>query len=535
MNKYRSVLIVVLDGVGWEPQRTQGNALLKAHIPCLNRLMASSLSTTLLAHGKAVGMPSNSDMGNSEVGHNVIGAGRIFSQGALLVNQAIDSGSLFSRSTWQKIVHRPELISGSQCLHIGGLLSDGNVHSHQNHLFALLKEAKKIGIKKIRLHMLLDGRDVSPKSALIYAETLESVLNDLKGPGIDYKIASGGGRSSVTMDRYGADWPMVQRGYQAHVLGQGPAFSSLKAAIEHFYSQGIEQDQQISEFVMGDYAKEGVQDGDSFIFFNFRGDRAIEFTQALTQKDFPHFVRTRVPKVLYAGMMQYDGDLKIPENYLVSPPVIEDTLSSLLSEKGITQFACSETQKFGHVTYFWNGNHSQSLDKETWIEIPSDDHPFQDRPWMKCAEICDATLKFMTTTKEPFVARINFANGDMVGHTGNLDATITALDCMDLQLQRILMTAEKTNTTVIVTADHGNADHMWELDSKGMPVLNKQNIPIQKTSHSLSPVPFIVYNPKAPMQIVNSSGSLGNIASTTLEIFGLNPPSFYLPSLVKYV
>jgi 2,3-bisphosphoglycerate-independent phosphoglycerate mutase len=529
------VVIVVMDGIGVAPAG-EGNAVTLARTPTLDWLRANTPNTTLRAHGTAVGLPSDDDMGNSEVGHNTLGAGRVFDQGAKLVNNAIASGAIFRSETWRQLVTRVH--ERASTLHFIGLLSDGNVHSHEQHLYALLEGAARDGVKRVRVHALLDGRDVPETSALVYVDRLEAKLAALRSDGRDYRVASGGGRMKVTMDRYEADWAMVERGWKVHVLGQGPGFTSLRAAVETLREQqpGV-TDQNLPGFVIVE--RDGtpvgpIRDGDAVVLFNFRGDRAIEITRAFEQEHFTAFERGPKPDVLFAGMMQYDGDLRLPSRFLVSPPEIDRTLSEYLADNGIPQLACSETQKFGHVTYFWNGNRSASLPGETWIEIESDTRPLQERPWMKSSEITDRVIDELRTGKFRH-ARINYANGDMVGHTGVRDAAIYAVEAVDLAVGRLLPVISAMKGALIVTADHGNADEMYELDKKSkLPLLDQDGKPRPKTSHTLNPVPFFVYAPSVSVTIdrtVQNAG-LGNVAATALHLLGFEAPEGYLPSVL---
>ncbi|MEY4581180.1 MAG: Phosphoglycerate mutase, partial [Pseudomonadota bacterium] len=390
------VVVCVMDGVG-KGRPDEGNAVWLARKPTLDFLEANALYTELTAHGTAVGMPSDSDMGNSEVGHNALGAGRVFDQGAKLVDSAIKTGALFEGEVWRTLTESCK--RRDTPLHFIGLLSDGNVHSHIDHLLALLQRAAADGVKRARVHVLLDGRDVSETSALSYVAVLEHALSAInQSPERDYRIASGGGRQTTTMDRYGADWRIVERGWNAHVLGEGRAFPSAEAAVAAFRSEqaGV-IDQDLPPFVIVDERGTPVgriEDGASVVLFNFRGDRAMELCQAFEQSEFQHFDRKRRPDVIFAGMMEYDGDLHVPGRFLVSPPVIDNTLGEYLARNRLTQFALSETQKFGHVTYFWNGNRSGMFDAnyEKYLEIPSDRLSFDLRPWMKAAEITDALI-----------------------------------------------------------------------------------------------------------------------------------------------
>jgi 2,3-bisphosphoglycerate-independent phosphoglycerate mutase len=534
------VLIVVMDGVGLRDSRF-GNAVNLAKTPHLDRLKKLPLFTSLEAHGTAVGLPSNDDIGNSEVGHNALGAGRIFAQGAKLVNQAIESGTLFQGKTWKDLISKVK--KENSTLHFLGLLSDGNVHSHEQHLYAMLREAKREGVKKVRIHILLDGRDVGEKSADIYVERLEQLMGQLRDGSFDIQVASGGGRMNITMDRYNADWDMVKRGWETHVLGRAPlTFTSLKEAIATFRKDPNLTDQYLPAFVIVSPDSKRpvgtIEDRDSVIFFNFRGDRAIEISRAFTEKNFEIFDRERVPQVSYAGMMEYDGDLHIPPAYLVNPPAIDQTLTEYLLKYGVRQFACSETQKFGHVTFFWNGNRSGYFNKELeeYVEIPSDVIPFNERPEMKAELIADATIARMQKKSFDF-GRINFANGDMVGHTGDLQAAITAVETVDHQLGRLMAAADETGTTLIVTADHGNADEMFDGKEKDFPEWDKPEgkRPRPKTAHTLAPVPLAIYGVGATgfalAQVERRT--LANIANTAIQILGLPTNPIYLPSLIQ--
>ena len=522
MNK---VLLVVMDGVGIS-KTGLGDAVTAANTPTLDRLTAECPHTRLKAHGTAVGLPSDDDMGNSEVGHNALGCGQVYSQGAKLVNESIETGKIYRSETWAKI--KDACLKGG-VLHFIGLLSDGNVHSNISHLFAMLEEAKKEGIKEVRVHILLDGRDVPATSALTYVDALEAKLSELCRDGFNAKIASGGGRMKVTMDRYKADWNMVKLGWQTHVCGEGRGFASAKEAIETYREEnpGI-IDQDLPAFVIvKDGAPVGkMNDGDAVILYNFRGDRAIEISMAFDDDDFPYFEREYRPDVIYAGMLEYDGDLKIPKKYLVSPPEIKHTLSEYLVAAGVRQYAVSETQKYGHVTYFWNGNRSGKFSDtlETFKEIPSDKVSFDERPWMKCAEITDDLIEVIRSGKYDFI-RCNFPNGDMVGHTGNYDAVVCSMEALDLCLARIKAVCDECGVIMCVTADHGNADEMLEMTKKGK---------IQvRTAHSLNPVPFIIYDKNVRHEIKDKDGfGLSNVAATVAELLGLEPDPVWNESML---
>ena len=488
------VVVVVMDGIGIS-EKTEGNAVFHAYTPFLDSLLQKYPNTLLKAHGTAVGLPSDDDMGNSEVGHNAIGSGQVYSQGAKLVTEAIQTGKMFEGKTWKAL--SDNVIEHRSTLHFLGLFSDGNVHSHIDHLKAMIRKAKEEGIQKVRVHILLDGRDVGETSALEYVEPFEAFLAELRGNAFDVRIASGGGRMKVTMDRYEANWGMVEIGWKTHVLGEGRFFSSAKEAIDTFRSEQPVIDQDLPPFVIAENGKPvgTINDHDSVVFFNFRGDRAIEISKAFEDAQFDKFDRKRHPDVIYAGMLEYDGDLHIPKRYLVAPPEIRNTMGEYLAKTGVPQLAISETQKYGHVTYFWNGNRSGKFDDalETYIEVPSDIIPFEQRPWMKAAEITDRMIEELRTGKYRF-ARVNFANGDMVGHTGNFQAARIAVETVDLCLKRLLSVIDELGGMAIITADHGNADEMFELDKSGKPKKNDNGSMKAKTSHTLNKVPLILYD-----------------------------------------
>ena len=532
------LVTIVMDGVGIAPTNA-ANAVYAAHTPTLDRLMRDYPMVTLKAHGTAVGLPSDDDMGNSEVGHNALGAGQVFAQGAKLVSNSIESGKMFASDTWVNLLSNVK--NNKSTLHFIGLFSDGNVHSHIDHLKAMLSRAKEEGAPRVRVHILIDGRDVGETSALDYILPFEEFLGTLRAPDFDVKIASGGGRMKVTMDRYEADWSMVERGWQTHVLGEGRQFASAEEAVVTYRTELGVIDQDLPPFVIAENGKPvgTIEDGDSVIFYNFRGDRAIEISRAFDGgEEFSAFDRVRVPKVCYAGMLEYDGDLHIPAHYLVSPPEITETQSEYLVATGVSQLAISETQKYGHVTYFWNGNRSGKFSEEleTYIEIPSDVVPFEQRPWMKCAEITDRLIECLESGKYQYL-RVNFPNGDMVGHTGNFLATECSMEALDLQLARILRVVDRLHGVALITADHGNADEMYEIDKKTKePKVGKDGKMKAKTSHTLNPVPFIIYDNfyADGYTVKEDKGTFGlsNVAATTVRFLGLEPPAAWDESVI---
>ena len=530
------IVLVVMDGIG-RGNGDEADAVSIASTPTLDRLWVPGARAELRAHGRSVGLPSDDDMGNSEVGHNALGAGKIYAQGAKLVNAAIANGSIFEGDAWKQIVERG---ARGGAIHFLGLHSDGNVHSHLDHLEAMLAQAAKAGCKKLYVHALLDGRDVPPTSALTYIDRTEKFLASLRSSGIDARIISGGGRMFITMDRYEADWKMVERGWHTHVLADGRTFESATQAIETLRAEkpGV-IDQDLPAFNIAPATP--MQDGDAVVMYNFRGDRAIGISRAFDDTDFDKFDRVRRPDVVYAGMMEYDGDLHIPKRYLVSPPAIERPMGEILAAAHVPQLAISETQKYGHVTYFWNGNRSGMFDDgtETYIEIPSDNVPFEQRPWMKAAEITDRLIAELRTGKHRF-ARVNYANGDMVGHTGAFDATVIAVEAVDLQLARLRKVVNELQGILVVTADHGNADEMFQRDKHGAVMRDKKTgTPVVKTSHTLNPVPFLIDDPargdryEIDPERAKTAG-IANVTATCIELLGFVPPDDLEPSILRF-
>ena len=533
------LLTIVMDGVGLAPDNG-ANAVAAAHTPTLDYLLNNYPTVAIRAHGTAVGLPSDDDMGNSEVGHNALGSGQVFAQGAKLVSQSIETGKLFNSTTWCELVSNVK--ANDSTLHFLGLFSDGNVHSHIDHLKALIEAAKGSGVASVRVHILLDGRDVGETSALDYVLPFEESIGALRSPEFDIAIASGGGRMQITMDRYEANWAMVEAGWNTHVLGEGRQFASAEEAIRTYRDETKVIDQDLPPFVI---AKDGkpvgtINDGDSVVFFNFRGDRSIEISKAFESgDDFDKFDRKRVPKVYYAGMLEYDGDLHIPSKYLVNPPEITNTMTEYLVNAGITELAISETQKYGHVTYFWNGNKSGKFSEEleTYIEIPSDVVPFEQRPWMKCAEITDKLIECLKSGEYKYL-RVNFPNGDMVGHTGSFLATECSMEALDLQLARLLKVVDELHGAALITADHGNADEMYEIDKKTKaPKQSKDGSFKAKTSHTLNPVPFIVYdnftNNNYTVKTDRVDLGLSSVAATTVNMLGFEAPEIWDESLIE--
>jgi 2,3-bisphosphoglycerate-independent phosphoglycerate mutase len=496
-------------------------------------LKKNALYTELKAHGTAVGMPSDEDMGNSEVGHNAIGAGRVFSQGASLVENAINSRALFEGETWKEMI--ANVVQHHTQLHFIGLLSDGNVHSHIRHLIAMLKEAKAAGVKKVRVHVLLDGRDVPPQSALVYVDQLEATLKELSTDGCDFRHRvrrrapghhDGPLRGGLEHGQEGVGHPLEGRG--------APVPVRPRRHREVPADNPAVIDQDLPPFVV---ARDGKPVGalhanDSVIMINFRGDRALETCRAFEEENFTKFERGPKPKVKFAGMMEYDGDTHTPKKYLVSPPAIDRTMGEYLTGSGVNILAVSETQKYGHVTYFFNGNRSGKFNEklEDYVEIKSDRLPFEQRPWMKAAEITDVVLESIRANKHKFI-RINYPNGDMVGHTGHVQAVEISVEATDLCVGRLMEAIKAAGGILVLTADHGNADEMYERNKKGEIVMDpRTGQPKAKTSHSLNPVPCFVWDPagtaKARLSAAAQKGGLGitSLTATCLKTARLRPP-----------
>jgi 2,3-bisphosphoglycerate-independent phosphoglycerate mutase len=530
------VVLVIMDGVGFGKYK-EGDGVAAALTGNLNKMYKAFPWTKLKAHGLAVGLPSDDDMGNSEVGHNAMGCGRVFAQGAKLVAASIESKAMFQGATWKKLTGNNK--TKNSTLHFIGLLSDGNVHSNVENLKAMVLQAKADGVQKVRVHALLDGRDVGELSALEYFDPFVAFLDENSDDSFDAKIASGGGRMVITMDRYNANWDMVKKGWETHVLGEGRKFESAHEAINTLRSETGAIDQDLPPFVI---AKDGkpvgtIEDGDSVILFNFRGDRALEITKAFEAESLTEFDRKRRPAVEYAGMMEYDGDLHLPAQYLVQPPAIDRTMAEYLCASSVKQFSISETQKFGHVTYFFNGNRSGKFEEklEEYVEIPSDILPFEQRPWMKCAEIADRVIAEVNTGKWDFI-KLNFPNGDMVGHTGNFEAVVCSMEAMDLQIGRMYQAIEKAGGVMVITADHGNADDMFEHAKNGDVKYKENGDPQSKTSHSLNPVPCIIVDPSYNGEYskdLNAGLGISSIPATCMNLLGYDAPSDYDKSIIN--
>ncbi len=538
-------LLIIMDGVGIGKDY-EGNAFIRANTPNLDKWTKecekNGLYTQLKAHGTAVGLPSDQDMGNSEVGHNALGSGRVYAQGAKRVIDAIETGKLFENDAWKKTVGKAA--ENDKAAHFIGLLSDGNVHSHIDQLFGILEGAAKEGVPKLYIHTLLDGRDVPPLSALKYIKSLNEKLEELSNEyGCTAKIASGGGRMHVTMDRYESDWEIVRRGYEAHAKGHVVEedidkgypgyFKSAKEAIETGRKVfNLKEDQYHPAFVIVDEDGEPIgkmENGDAVVNFNYRGDRAIEISKAFVLEDFNPFDRGQRPNVNYVGLCLYDDEEMIPPNYLVPPLEFEDTSAQYLSATGVSTFAIAETHKFGHVTYFWNGNRTGYIDPkiELYEEIKSLPNELtEDNPAMKADVVTDRLLEIMDTNEYKYI-RCNYANGDMVGHTGNIESGIKAMEVLDECLGKVVEKALSLNGLVVITADHGNCEEMLEEEGGSV------------TKHSCNPVPFMILDSqyqgeyKIDTSDIDTPG-ISNVIATFMNLLGYEHPPKFRKSLIKF-
>ncbi|MHA1111440.1 MAG: 2,3-bisphosphoglycerate-independent phosphoglycerate mutase [Promethearchaeota archaeon] len=539
------LLLIVMDGLGIG-KKDKGDAVFLADPPNIQRLerecKEKALYRSIFAHGPHVGLPSEGDMGNSEVGHNAIGSGQIYDQGAKLVDHDLKTGRMFQTDVWKKLTDSVK--NTENTVHLIGLLSDGNVHSHIHQLYGILDGLANSGVKKVRIHPLLDGRDVPAKSALNFIRPLENKLKLIKEEHqFDYRIASGGGRMYVTMDRYESDWGVVKRGWYTHVLGMieeadiSSGYKGYYKSAEEAITHGREcfpdtNDQTAYPFVIVD--EEGkptgkITDGDVVINFNFRGDRAIQISKAFEMDEFDKFERLSFPKVEYAGLLEYDDEAHIPSQYLVQPPDIQHTLSDFLCAQNIPQYAIAETHKYGHVTYFWNGNRTGYVcpDSEEYTEIrsePSETIPAN--PKMKAYEVLVKTLEVLESKKFKFI-RVNFANPDMVGHTGLLEPTITAVKIVDDCVARLVEKVNALNGITIITADHGNAEEMLQKDGTA-----------PKTSHTTNPVGFWIvdknWDGAYKLDLGMKDAGLSNIASTVINLLGYKAPEIYRKSMIRF-
>lgn len=518
------VVLAILDGVGLAPDGP-GNAVSRAKTPFLGRAAREYKHIALNASGEAVGL-TDGQMGNSEVGHNTMGSGQIMKQGIAAINAAFDSGEVFNSEAWRTAVTKA--LNGGT-LHFAGIFSDGGVHSHMVHLEQMIARAYQEGVRRMRVHAIFDGRDVDPYSSKVYVQRFENYVR--KFPDADIRIASGGGRMACVADRYENDWGMVKKGFDMMVYGEAEFFfRTPEEALQILHRINPEvQDQDLQPFVIVDDLDRPIgliEKGDALIYFDFRADRAIEIAQAFTYWDFPYFDRGayQPSDVYFVGMTEYNSDTHVPEHRLVQPAMVMGTLNKFLEARGVTQLAVSETVKFGHVTYYFDGNSYEKAKGEEFIEIESDTEPFETRPWMKTAEITDAVIREMPNYK--FI-RLNYPGGDMVGHTADIGATIMAMEAIDLGLRRLAREVDKLGGVLVVVADHGNAEELLDADGN------------KKTAHTTNQVPCIIYDntenrDKYELADDIREPGLANLAATIAVLLGYNDyPSSWKKSLVK--
>ena len=492
-------MLMILDGFGKNPNK-EGNAIELANTPNIDELMKKNPTTTIYTSGLAVGLPEG-QMGNSEVGHTNIGAGRIVYQELTRITKSIEDGDFFSNQELVAAIENCQ--KNNSKLHIMGLLSDGGVHSHMRHLFAVLELAKRKGFEDVYVHCFLDGRDTPPASAEGYILKLEEKMKE-KGVG---KIATIAGRF-YAMDR-DKRWQRVQKAYDAMVKGEGVKATSAEMAIEASYQKEV-----FDEFVeptviySGDKPVAKIENNDSVIFFNFRPDRAREITRTLVDKDFSDF-ETEKLNLYFVCFTQYDETM--PNVHIAfKPTVLKNTFGEYISNNGLTQLRIAETEKYAHVTFFFNGGNEKQYPGEDRILVPSPKVETYDmKPEMSAYEVTEKVLEQIENEKYNAII-LNFANPDMVGHTGSLDAAIKAVEAIDECVGKIVKAVEKVNGVLLITADHGNAEQMIDYKT-GEP----------HTAHTTNPVPLILVGME---DIKLKEGKLADLAPTMLDIMGLAKP-----------
>lgn len=499
--------MIIMDGFGINPDKT-GNAIAAAGTPNIDRLMNEYCWTQIGASGMDVGLPDG-QMGNSEVGHTNIGAGRIVYQELTRITKAIADGDFFENEAFCKAMEHCHINGGS--LHLLGLLSDGGVHSHIEHMYALAEMAKRKGIEKVFVHCLLDGRDVPPASAADFIEAAEQRLAQI-----------GVGKIATVMGRfYGMDrdnrWDRVEKAYNALVLGEGIECIDPAAAVRTSYTQ-IDGDGKhlTDEFVLPTVVRgtERIKDGDSVIFFNFRPDRAREITRTFVDDAFAGFERKGGKKnVFYVCMTQYDASMPNVE-VAFKPQTLENTLGEFLAKNGKTQLRIAETEKYAHVTFFFNGGREVLFEGEDRILVNSPKVSTYDlKPEMSAYEVCDKAVEAIQSGKYDVII-LNFANCDMVGHTGVFEAAVKAVRTVDECVGRVVEAILATGGKAIITADHGNADQM--VDTDGVQPF---------TAHTTNPVPFILVDPEHKKALLREGGRLADLSPTLLKLMEMEKPA----------
>ncbi len=490
--------LIIFDGWGLREAR-EANAILKARTPVMQRLWASQAHTEVDASGAAVGLAPGV-MGNSEVGHLTIGAGRVIYQDVMRITKAIETGDFLRNEVLLNAMRTAA--RDRHRLHLWGLLSDGSVHSHIDHLIALLELAAREGVEQIAVHAVLDGRDKPPRSALPFIDRVEAKLKEL-GRG---RIASVTGRY-FAMDR-DKRWERVERAWRAFVMAEGNSAPSARAAVETSYAAG-KSDEFVEPTIIGE--AHPMADGDQVICYNFRADRARELTTALTQSDFIGFARPRVPQIGYVCMTEYERSLNLP--LVFGPDDVRDTLAEVLARAGIRNLRIAETEKYAHVTYFLNGGAEKPFALEERVLIPSSKVATYDlEPEMQAVAIAKRAAEEIASGRFGVVV-MNFANPDMVGHTGNMEATVKAVETSDVALGIVIEALERVGGVALITSDHGNAEFMAD-PATGQP----------HTAHTTNPVPLILYDPSFKGRM-REHGTLGDVAPTLIAMLELEQPS----------
>ena len=496
----KPVLLCIMDGFGWVPNETYGNAVVAAKTPHLDALMAKYPMTTIEASGMAVGLPDG-QMGNSEVGHTNMGAGRIVYQQLTLITKSIRDGEMFKNPVLVK--NMKAAIDAGKAIHLMGLVGTGGVHSHADHWFGVLEMAKHMGATKVYLHCIMDGRDTDPHSGKGFLADLQAKLDEL-GIGT---IASVSGRY-YAMDRDN-NWDREEKAYAAFVYGEGNHAANAQEAIEASYADG-----KTDEFVIPAVTCEGgrVEDGDTIIFMNFRPDRARQMTRIFCDDAFTGFERRGGRKqVHYVCMAEYDATM--PNCEVAYPPVeLSNVLGEYLSKNGKTQLRIAETEKYAHVTFFFNGGVEEPNKGEERILVKSPKVATYDlKPEMSAYEVCDKLVDAIKSEKYDVII-INFANPDMVGHTGVQAAAIKAVEAVDECVGKAVAALKEVDGQMFICADHGNAEQLIDYET-GEPF----------TAHTTNPVPFILVNAD-PAYGLREGGCLADIAPTLIELMGMEQP-----------
>ncbi len=493
----KPVMLIIMDGFGVSDQK-EGNAIAAARIPNIDRLKESYPYTTIKASGLDVGLPEG-QMGNSEVGHLNLGAGRIVYQDYTRINLAIQDGSLKKNSALIEVMDQTKK-SGSD-LHLMGLLSDGGVHSHNTHLYALMEMAKERGLERVWIHAILDGRDVPPKSALAYFKELEKKIQTI---GIG-KVATVAGRY-YSMDR-DRRWDRTEMGYRAMTQGEGFVADTAENAVSESYDRG-ESDEFLKPTVVD---SEGlIKDDDGIIFFNFRPDRARQITKAFVNEDFCEFEREKL-NVHFVCMTQYDETIDAPVAFPVD--YLKDTLGDTVSRAGMRQLRIAETEKYAHVTFFFNGGKEAPNPREDRELIPSPKVATYDlKPEMSAVEVTEKVIEKIGDGIYDMIV-LNYANADMVGHTGIFDAAVKALEVVDACVGKVAAKVLECGGAVLLTADHGNAEQMYDPDTAQ-----------PHTAHTTNPVPFVLIMDNENARL-RDDGILADVAPTMLDLLGLAVPA----------